>query len=100
MGGWDGSRFDQDANVHSSEKGENDYSHGKLCLNSTDQIRKGMCSRGPQRSTRAHLSQMWLANINFYFMLKYQLILFIVVCVCLELSSQLTGMTKPVVLQR
>ena len=66
--------MEQSTNLQVSEKGQTDYSHGMLCLNSSCQI--WACVVNYRRETSVGSSQKrLLANINLYFMLKSHLML-------------------------
>ena len=61
--------MEQSTNLQVSEKGQTDYSHGMLCLNSNCQI--WACVVKYRRETSVGSSKKrLLANINLYFMLK------------------------------
>ena len=66
-------QLEQSTNLQVSEKGQTDYSHGMLCLNSNCQI--WACVVKYRREMSVGLSKKrLLANINLYFMLKSHLI--------------------------
>ena len=66
--------MEQSTNLQVSEKGQTDYSHGMLCLNSNCQIWACVVKYHRETSVGSSKKRL-LANINLYFMLKSHLML-------------------------